>query len=54
MNEEEDGSVFEYGPSGQTKTCKFCGTTGDRYPATDIDDRVPPHGDGCEKCEGEW
>jgi hypothetical protein len=52
--EIEEDDVFLYGESGQTKTCKFCGTTGDRYPAVDQTDYVPPHGDGCDKCEGQW
>lgn len=35
--------------SGATMTCSECGTVYDNY-GVDIEDYVPPYGDGCNFC----
>ena len=40
-------------PSGASETCSECGTIYDRH-YVDVEDYVPPVGDGCEHCDPEF
>jgi len=44
-----DEEIFIQSESGATLTCRHCGTQYDNW-GIDIEDQIPPVGDGCDYC----
>lgn len=45
--------LFDYSPSGASKTCRQCGTHYDLH-GVDMEDSIPPVGDGCDECDPDY